>query len=911
MNHRLLILSATLCSVLTGQQAALPRLNFTFVENRGQTDVHVRYLGSGPDMRAWFKSDSVIFKSGEAVVTMKFAGALAATQPVIKPGFDTGERTNYILGFDTQQWKVNLPVFSAIRYAGIWPGVELRYEAHEARLKSEYVVAPGASLDSILLRFDSMATIAADGSLHLTAGSGEFVEAAPTLYQMDNGRRRVVSGGFRRASSESIGFYASGYDPTKPLVIDPFIVFSGYFGGSSQDNITAVKIDNSGNIVVAGWTTSSDLPSSNGARKIRGGGVDAFIASFRPNGGGLNYCTYLGGSGDDRAFGLAIDTNGNPFLTGWTSSVNFPLVVPLQAKLGGTRDAFVAKLNAAGNTLLFSTYLGGSSVDAGYGIAINSANEVVIGGDTSSTDLATTAGVVQRTFGGGQDVFVAKLTASNSLLFLTYLGGSGMDHCNSIATISAGGIVIGGYTRSSNFPTSGRFKPIFQTKLLGSQDAFVTKLNVSGTNYIFSTYLGGTVGLMNGSEQVNGVAMDSQTIVVAGVTGSPDFPVTVGAFQSQFAGETDGFVTRFGPFGDVMQSSYLGGVLNDTVSAVALDFHGNPYVTGSTASQDFPVAGSIQNANAGGLDGFAVKMNWTLSTVVWGTYLGGSGSDGANAIAVDTQTSVVIAGQTNSGNFPASGNLQRSSSETLSSFITKIAPSFSLGVAYPYQGQQNFTVDPWRLSSYLSSTQYGNATDIPVAGDWTGSGVKRIGVFRSGVWYLDSNGNGVLDAGDKTVAFGQIGDIPIVGDWRGTGKPALGLFRQGTFILDFSGHLSGVPTGLSDATFPFGQAGDVPVVADWNGSGSAKVGVFRNGLWLVDYNGDRVFNGSDRSYIYGQAGDIPVVGDWDSSGTPNKIGVYRGGLWILDYDGDNTWTTPYVNEMVIALGFAGYAPLVF
>jgi hypothetical protein len=311
------------------------------------------------------------------------------------------------------------------------------------------------------------------------------------------------------------------------------------------------------------------------------------------------------------------------------------------------------------------------------------------------------------------------------------------------------------------------------------------------------------------------------------------------------------------------------------------------------------------------MDAFVVKLNNTLSSILFVTYLGGSGSDQGNAIAVDSETSIIVAGQTSSGNFPTAGSLQNYSPTILTSFITKIAPNFTLGVAYGYQGQLAFTADPWRVASYVASTVYGEATDLPIIGDWTGSGTKRIGIFRNGTWILDIDGNGVIDSSDKTVAFGQAGDIPVVGDWRGTGQIALGLFRHGTFILDLSGHLSGVPTGLSDATFSFGQAGDIPIVSDWNGSGTAKVGVFLNGVWLVDYTGGRVVSGLNRSYVYGEAGDIPVVGDWDSSGNPPKIGIYRAGLWILDYDGDNMLTVQGLNEMAVGFGFAGYTPLVF
>jgi hypothetical protein len=360
-----------------------------------------------------------------------------------------------------------------------------------------------------------------------------------------------------------------------------------------------------------------------------------------------------------------------------------------------------------------------------------------------------------------------------------------------------------------------------------------------------------------------------------------------------------------------MQSTFLGGALSDGINALALDFHGNPYVTGFTSSEDFPVQRPFQNTNAGAMDAFVVKANTTLSAMTFGTYLGGSGSEAGNAIAVDSETSITVAGQTSSGNFPAAGSLQTFLSETLSSFITKIAPNFTLGVAYGFEGQLEFTADPWHVLSYLSSTSYGNATDLPIVGDWNGSGTEGIGIFRNGTWILDTNGNGVLDASDKTVVFGQTGDVPVVGVWWGSGRIALGLFRQGTFILDLSGHLSGIPTGVSDATFTFGQAGDVPIVSDWSGSGTTKVGIFRNGLWVVDYTGGQVIGGLNRSYVYGQAGDLPVVGDWDSSGNPPKIGIYRAGLWVLDYDGDNVWTIPGLNEMALTFGFSGYTPLVF
>jgi hypothetical protein len=358
----------------------------------------------------------------------------------------------------------------------------------------------------------------------------------------------------------------------------------------------------------------------------------------------------------------------------------------------------------------------------------------------------------------------------------------------------------------------------------------------------------------------------------------------------------------------LLECTYLGGTGSDGINAIALDFHGDPYVTGFTMSENFPVQNPLQSMKNGPENVFLAKLNLTLSSLIFSTYGGGSGSDAGNAVTVDYQTSVVVAGQTSSFDFPVGGNMQTSLPSPLSSFVTKLGANFTVGVTLPYSSSLAFVSDPWHVAWFIQVSLFGDATDIPVMGDWAGIGVKSIGVFRNGTWYLDTNNDGSFDQGDQTIQFGQAGDIPIVGDWAGVGHVALGLYRNGTFILDFTGHLTGVPTGQPDATFAYGLATDIPVAADWNGSGTTKVGVFRDGQWLVDYNGAQVIS---QTYTYGQAGDLPVVGDWDSSGKPNKIGIYREGIWVLDYDGDNAWTIPGLNEMLIGFGGPGFPSLVF
>ncbi|HYA16554.1 MAG TPA: hypothetical protein VEF06_03765, partial [Bryobacteraceae bacterium] len=286
-----------------------PGLNlpFAFVENQGQADSAVRYVGNGPEFKAWFRKDGVILQQRETAVHVTFAGASLMKNPSIVPADPIGATASYFHGNDAAGWQKGLPLYASLHYEGVWPGIEVNYKAIDGRVKAEYLVAPGARAGEIELHFDGEASIEADGTLHIHTATGDFVEDKPVLFQTVNGERREVPGAFRRLADGSIGFAVGAYDTTQPLVIDPAILFSGFFGGNSQDAITALALDSYGNVIVAGWTSSTNLPASEGARKTNAGGVDAFVAAFAPNGGGLMWCTYLGGSGDDRAFGLALD----------------------------------------------------------------------------------------------------------------------------------------------------------------------------------------------------------------------------------------------------------------------------------------------------------------------------------------------------------------------------------------------------------------------------------------------------------------------------------------------------------------------------------------------------------------------------------------------------------------------------
>ncbi len=411
----------------------------------------------------------------------------------------------------------------------------------------------------------------------------------------------------------------------------------------------------------------------------------AFVTKLNAAGSALVYSTYLGGSGDDYGSAIAVDSSGNTYVTGFTGSLNFPTVNPIQAVYGGGySDAFVTKLNAAGNALVYSTYLGGNDTDQGNGIAVDSSGNAYVTGGTLSTNFPTTAGVFQGTSGGGYDAFVTKLNATGtSLVYSTYLGGSSSDRGSSIALDSSGNAYVTGSTISLNFPTANPFQASCSLSPYGAYcnggDAFVTKLNATGNALVYSTYLGGN----NGAEG-HRIALDSfGNAYVTGDTASTDFPTTAGAFQTAFGGSIDAFVTKLDAAGSALvYSTYLGGSGVDQGFGIAVDSSGEAHVMGVTASTNFPTVNSLQLFNNTRLpdlaeDAFVTKLNAAGSALVYSTYLGGSGDDAGFGIAVDSYGNAYVTGFTDSANFPTASPLQAANGGGYDAFVAKISPATS------------------------------------------------------------------------------------------------------------------------------------------------------------------------------------------------------------------------------------------
>jgi hypothetical protein len=471
----------------------------------------------------------------------------------------------------------------------------------------------------------------------------------------------------------------TGYDPALPLIVDPVLSYSTLLGGSSSDAATALAVDSTGAAYIAGFTASYDFPTANPEQNFNAGGNDVFVAKLNTSGNGLVYCTYLGGRGDDRAYGIAVDTSGSAYVTGSTASTNFPVRNAIQATLKGGKNAFVLKLNPAGNTLIFSTYLGGNGSDAGNGIAIDGSQNVYVVGDTTSITFPATA--MQKINHGSMDAFVSKISADGShLVYSTYLGGTSDDHGAAIAVDGTGTAYVTGSTYSADFPVANAWKGTIG----GGQDAFVARLSADGNSLLFGTFLGGSGGSLGYPEVGQGIALDGQgNAYVAGVTSSSDFPLLNPLQASKRGSSPDAFVSKFTAAGSLSYSTYLGRTGVDMANAIAVDASGSAYVVGQTISSDLPVINAYQGSIGGDYDAFFAKLSPTGNSLISLSYLGGAGSDTATAVALDPTGNVYIAGWTLSANFPVLNGYQSINAGNYDAFVAKIslgAPPAAVGV---------------------------------------------------------------------------------------------------------------------------------------------------------------------------------------------------------------------------------------
>ena len=678
------------------------------------------FVSRGAGYAVLVNSTGVTLRFGE-VFRMRLEGANPAAEAELLEPFDSF--SHYLRG---QSWQTDVPTYARLVYHQVYPGIDVAYHGNPSRLEYDFIVAPGSDPAAIRMSFapGDEATVSADGDVIVHTPKGELRQFRPRMYQQSSEENLEVNGAYVPTGVAEIGFRVGEYDRDKPLIIDPTLTYSSYFGGSADDSISAIALDAEGNVYVAGWTDSVEFPVENATQSSDRGGVDAFVAKLNPAGTALLYATYLGGRYSDRAAGIAVDASGCAVIAGSTQSPDFPTLNAFQGTLHGSSDAFVAKLNAEGNGLVFSTYLGGSGQESGNAVALDTAGNIYVTGNTNSANFPT-LNAYQAAIRGSQNAFLVKLSPSGSLIYGTYLGGSLSDSGNGVAVDSFGNAYVAGGTTSPNFPVVGGV----QTQNAGGQDAFVTKFDAAGTSLVYSTYLGGSGGTTSLPEMSNAIALDSAgDAYVTGETPSANFPLA-NAFQASIDGSLDAFVTELNPSGSaIVYSSYLGGSSVDYGNAIAVDLSGAAYVAGYTASTDFPLVDPIQAANAGSYDAFVVKVAPGGASLVFSTYLGGENADAANAIALDTSGNIYLAGQTLSYAFPTVTPLQASNPGGYGGFVAsiRVATPPSVFIVSPASGAAvsgTITITGWSIDNtvavgtaisgvqvFVDGTEVGNAT---------------------------------------------------------------------------------------------------------------------------------------------------------------------------------------------------------
>ncbi len=674
--------------------AAAIQLPLSFEVNRGQADAGVAYLARGSGFNFFVSPTRATLRFGhrrKAETKMPFAdpandsGNANLTMKLINSNPQSrmeGEellpgKGNYFIGNSPLRWRREIEYFARVKCENIYDGIDIVYYGNQGELEYDFVVRPGADPTNIALAFDGVSEVELDksGDLLLHAGTGLVRQCRPFIYQVADGIRREVSGRFLVGDSGVVGFQVGSYDKTRPLVIDPILKYGTYLGGSEDDIAHAIAVDKEGFVYITGETMSPDFSTTDSSIQQASGGLyDIFVIKFDLSSGTPVYSTYLGGRGFDLGYGIAVDSEGNAYITGCTTSHDFPTRKGLQRMPRGLYDVFVTKLSSDGKELIFSTYLGGAGDDCAYGIAVSPDGKVHITGSTDSTDFPTYRALYYASH-GGTDIFATSFRPSgNKLLFSTYLGGSGQDVAQAIALDDMGNEYITGSTTSRDmFTTSNAVQREFSGGPVFG-DGFVVKLNAKKSRFYYSTYLGG-----EGEDIGRSIAAGSdQSMYITGLTLSSDFPVTANALRTQIGGLSDGFVTRLDALGaQYIYSTFLGGNNQEEGMSIGLDSDGNAVIAGITASDDFPTTEDAIQPVRGGIvndeDAFVIKLDSIGANLIYSSYIGGRGEDSACGLAIDSEGNVVITGFTRSKKFPTAGKtFQSEKREGTDAFLVKI-----------------------------------------------------------------------------------------------------------------------------------------------------------------------------------------------------------------------------------------------
>lgn len=639
-----------------------------------------QFVARGARFRFAFRGNQADFLAGDHAVSLRFQGA--ASQARLEGIDKLRSTTNDFRGNDPAKWRTSVANYGRLQVRDLYPGVDLVYYGNAGELEYDLTVKPGIDPAKIRLRIDGgRAKVDTDGNL--IAG---LIQKRPVAYQIAaDGSRVPVESHYRRNSDGSYGFALGRYDRSRELTIDPVLTLSAYFSGSNQDIASAIGHDAIGFLYVAGTTASPDLPlAGNSYQATEGGRGDIFLAKIDPNaapGSQIVYTTFFGGAADETLGGMAVGPNGDVYLTGVTQSNNFPLVNAAQTTIGSLNDAFVAWFDPTQN-LVYSTYLGGGADDFGLAVAFDAKGKIYVTGGTVSDNFPTTASY-RTNRAGSQDAFATVIDPSQSgaatLMYSSYLGGSGWDIGRGIAVTPSGKFWVVGGTYSFDFPVFGAsFRPNYK----GGGDGFAAQFDptLSDTSLLYTTFLGG-----DDQDEARDVLIDSAgRIVISGWTLSTNFPVTDNALQRVYGGNTDVFVTILdaanpaGGSAQLFYSTYFGGSDADVAFDLKQDAAGNLYLAGLTLSAGLAATpNAVQSVYDQSLDAFALKFSPKVAgplAIAYLTYLGSDGVQIGYGIDFDTKGNIYIVGFTSAPIFdPFSGAPKTSSPGKRDAFIVGLS----------------------------------------------------------------------------------------------------------------------------------------------------------------------------------------------------------------------------------------------